>query len=277
VIFVAALAICAAVGFGKDEEIDFYGYVDSDVCSRLYMGPIDAKRVECTKTNYKEGDSLVVTRFRDNSVFEPHKQKHVKKQAGEAVRAAGKANLDKGRIKIASIEVVQPEDVPKVEFGMWQGREKADPKVWEAVRHTLAMMPYISVFDFISFAMIENDVILTGWTVRDTNRGDAYRRVKRVEGVEHVTNNIMVLPLGSFDMDIRAQTRAVLQQVIPRYFWASGSTVRIVVNNGRVILLGTVNSKADSDMAYIRARGVPMVFGVFNMLRVVTPEERDKG
>ena len=100
-IFVAVLALCATVGFGKDEEIEFYGYVDSDICSRLYMGPIDAKRVECTKKNYKEGDRLVVTRLRDNTVFEPNKQKNVKEQAGEAVTlvessatVAGESELD---------------------------------------------------------------------------------------------------------------------------------------------------------------------------------------
>ena len=276
VIFVAVLALCAAVGFGKDEEIEFYGYVDSDICSRLHLGPIDAKRVECTKKIYKEGDRLVVTRLRDNTVFEPNKQKHVKKQAGEAVKVAGRANLDRGRIKVDSIDVVPGNEVPKVELSMWYGREKAGPEVWEDVRHTLAMMPYISVYDFISFPMVGNDVILTGWTLRDTNRSGAYRRVKKIEGVENVTNNIMLLPLGSFDMDIRARARAVLQQVIPRYFWEAGSTVRIVVRNSQIILLGTVDRQADSDMAFIRCRGIPNVFAVFNMLRVVTPEERDK-
>jgi hypothetical protein len=268
-VFVAVLIMCAAVGFGKDEEIEFYGYVDSDICSRVYVGPVDEKRVECTKQMYKDGDVLVLLRLRDNTAFEPRRQKDVKDQAGKAVKVAGKANIGRGRIKDTTLEEVPPDEVPRIEMGMWYGREKTSEKLWEAVRHELAMMPYISHFDFISFAMVGNDVILTGWTVRDTNRSGAYNRVKRIEGVGNVTNNIVVLPLGSFDMDIRARAFAAVQRQIPRYFWDSGSTVRIVVRNSRIILVGAVATEGDKDRAYIAARGVPNSFGVFNMLQVV--------
>lgn len=270
--FLIVLGLYSVLGYAKDEEIEFYGYVDSDICSRVYLGPINESRVECTKSNFKAGDSLVLLRFRDNQVFEPHKQKNVKQRAGEAVKASGKANLDRGRIKVDSLEVVAPDSIPKIELSMWQDRANAGSKVWEDVRHTLAMMPYISDFDFISFAMVGSDVILTGWTIRDTNRSEAYRRVKRVEGVENVTNNIMVLPPGSFDMDIRSRARLALRRAMPQYFWASGSAVKIVVKNGQVILLGSVNREADSEMAFIRCNSVPGVFKVFNLLRVQPSE-----
>ena len=72
------------------------------------------------------------------------------------------------------------------------------------------MMPYITTYDFISFVLNDREVILTGWTVRITNRSEAYNRVKTIEGVENVINNIDVLPLGSFDMSIRAGARRSL-------------------------------------------------------------------
>jgi hyperosmotically inducible protein len=130
------------------------------------------------------------------------------------------------------------------------------------------MMPYISEFDFISFTMMGPDVILTGWTVRQTNRSEAYNRVKDVEGVGSIVNNIEVLPLGSNDMQIRAGARAQLQQNLGRYFWGSGSDIKIVVKNGDIILLGTVANKADSDLASIRCNSVRGAFHVFNLLRV---------
>ena len=268
-IFVAVLTLCAAVGFGKDEDIEFYGYVDSDICSRVYLGPIDEKRVECTTQMHGDGDSLVLLRFRDNTAFEPRKQKEVKDHVGKAVKATGKANIGRGRIKDTTLEEVAPADVPSIEMSMWYGREKTDEDLWEKVRHELAMMPYISVYDFISFAMVGNDVILTGWTFRDTNRSRAYNRVKRLEGVGNVTNNIFVLPLGSFDNDIRSRAHAAVQRQIPRYFWASGSTVRIVVRNSRIILLGQVATEGDKTRAFMAARGVPNAFHVFNLLQVV--------
>lgn len=269
VICVAVLTLCATVGFGKDEDIEFYGYVDSDICSRVYLGPIDENRVECTKQMHGDGDSLVLLRLRDNTAFEPRRQKDVKDYVGKAVKASGRANIGRGRIKDTTLEEVAVADVPGIEMSMWYGREKADADLWEKVRHELAMMPYISYFDFISFAMTGNDVILTGWTVRDTNRTGAFNRVKRIEGVGNVTNNIFLLPVGSFDMDIRARTLAVVQRQIPRYFWSSGSTVRIVVRNSQIILLGQVATEGDKTRAFMAARGVPNAFNVFNLLQVV--------
>jgi osmotically-inducible protein OsmY len=130
------------------------------------------------------------------------------------------------------------------------------------------MMPYISEFDFISFTQNGPDVILTGWTIRDTNRSTAYNSVKDIPGVESVVNNIDLLPLGSFDMQIRAAARAALQRQLSRYFWGNGSDIKIVVKNGQIILLGSVATKADSDIAFIQCNSVSGAFKVFNMLRV---------
>jgi hypothetical protein len=41
-----------------------------------------------------------------------------------------------------------------------------------------------------------------------------------------------------------------------------------VVKNGQIILLGTVASKADSDLANMQCNAVPNAFKVFNLLRV---------
>ena len=139
------------------------------------------------------------------------------------------------------------------------------------------MIAYITDFDFISFTLVGNDVILTGWTVRDTNRSDAEFKVKRVEGVGNVTNNIEILPLGGTDMEIRAAARAALQRNLSTYFWSNGSDIKIVVKNGTIILLGSVRTQQDSDIATIQCNSVSFVFHVFNMLRVTPPAPKDKG
>jgi osmotically-inducible protein OsmY len=136
------------------------------------------------------------------------------------------------------------------------------------------MMPYISEFDFISFTQSGADVILTGWTVRSTNRSTAYNVVKDIAGVETVVNNIDVLPLGSLDMQLRAAARAALQRQLSRYFWGNGSDIKIIVKNGQIILLGSVATKGDSDIAFIQCNSVSGAFKVFNMLRVQAPEKK---
>jgi osmotically-inducible protein OsmY len=136
------------------------------------------------------------------------------------------------------------------------------------------MMPYVSEFDFISFTQNGPDVILTGWTIRAINRDTAYNAVKDIAGVESVVNNIAILPLGTFDMQIRAGARLRLQRLLGRYFWGNGSDIKIVVQNGQIILLGTVANKADSDIAFIQCNSVPGAFKVFNMLRVQASQNK---
>ena len=78
------------------------------------------------------------------------------------------------------------------------------------------------------------------------------------------------------DNQVRANARAKLQRMLPRYFWGSGSAIKIVVKNGNIILLGTVATKQDSDIASIQCGSVPFAFHVFNMLRVEPASEKAK-
>ena len=116
--------------------------------------------------------------------------------------------------------------------------------------------------------MAGSTVILTGWTVRQTNRSTAQNVVKDIEGVDAVVNNIEILPLGQMDMQIRAAVRTKLQRVLSRYFWGNGSDIKIIVKSGQVVLLGVVATKQDSDLAFIQTNGTAGVFKVFNMLQV---------
>ena len=253
----------------------FTAYADSDLCAHLMLGPISPERIECSRTTHKKGSEPVLVRLEDNQVFEVNKQKMLKEVVGELVQASGETNVKDGRIKLESVKSVAMDSVKPgtpgaelLDVRLYKATGGARAKMVEEIRHELAMMPYISEFDYISFSAVGSTVILTGWTVRITNRSTAYNIVKGIEGVERVVNNIEVLPLGSNDMQIRAGARARLQQFLSRYFWGSGSAIKIIVKNGDIILLGVVSTKADSDIANIQCNSVPGAFGVFNMLKV---------
>ena len=277
----ASVALCFAADPSKIQTIQ--GYADSDICARLMLGPISPERIECSQSTYKEGAAPQIVRLSDNLVFEVNKTKMLKEHVGKFVEATGEPKEKDGRIKLESVKAI---DRPNIPPGA-PGHELMDArnfratgdraKTFEKVRHELAMMPYISEFDFISFTMVGDDVILTGWTVRITNRSTAYNLVKNIEGVNRITNNIEVLPMGSFDMQIRAGARAALQRMLSRYFWGSGSDIKIVVKNGKIILLGRVATKADSDIANIQCNAVPNAFHVFNLLKVAPSEDKKKG
>src|SRR5208282_4189279 len=71
------------------------------------------------------------------------------------------------------------------------------------VRHELVMLPYLNVFDDISFRVDGSTVTLFGEVTKPVLRSDAENVVKRVEGVARVENQIEVLPLSRFDDGLR--------------------------------------------------------------------------
>jgi hyperosmotically inducible protein len=150
--------------------------------------------------------------------------------------------------------------------------DSSGPKPLEdRVRHELLMLPYVSVFDNLSFRVDGSTVRLTGSVRMPFLKSDAGNAVKRMEGVTQVVNDIRVLPLSPFDDRIRvAEYHAVFGYGgLFRYALAVNPSVRIIVDNGHVELVGFVNSRTDKDIAGIRANGVPGVFSVQNDLEVV--------
>lgn len=262
-------------GLAADKQVEtFNAYVDSNVCAHVMLGPITPERIECSRTTYKQGSDPTLVRLQDDTIFEVNKQKMLKEVVGELVSATGETKVKDGKIKLQSVKSIPMNSIASGQPGselldvrMYRATGK-NAKMVEQIRHELAMMPYWTEFDYVSFTTVGSRVILNGWTVRITNRDTAYNIVKRIEGVEQITNNIEVLPLGSMDMQIRAGARARLQQFLSRYFWGSGSAIKIVVKNGDIILLGVVSSKADSDIANIQCNSVPNAFHVFNLLKV---------
>jgi hyperosmotically inducible protein len=140
------------------------------------------------------------------------------------------------------------------------------------VRHELVMLPYYGVFDWLeSSVRPDGTVVLRGQVMRPTTKSDAGNRLSKIEGVVRVDNQIEVLPLSGFDDQIRiAVYRAIYNFDSPLFKYATRALppIHIIVKNGKVWLKGVVADKADSDLAYVKARGVPNVFGVVNELRV---------
>lgn len=139
------------------------------------------------------------------------------------------------------------------------------------VRHELVTLPYLTVFDDISFRVDEGTVTLFGEVTKPVLKSDAGNAVKRIEGVTRVDNEIEVLPLSPMDNNIRRrEARAIFgYPALQRYGMGTLPSIRIIVKNGNVTLVGAVQSDMDKQLAYTRANGVPGVFAVNNQLQVV--------
>jgi hyperosmotically inducible periplasmic protein len=138
------------------------------------------------------------------------------------------------------------------------------------VNHALSMMPRYTVFDSVAFKVRGTKVILLGAVTDPSIKSDAENAAKGVKGVTQVVDKIQVLPPSPMDDQTRqAEFHAIYDfPSLQRYGVGALKAIHIIVNNGHVTLVGTVDSKADADTANIRANSVPGVFSVTNQLTV---------
>jgi len=150
------------------------------------------------------------------------------------------------------------------------GSNNPPKSLTDQVRHELVMLPYLGVFDDLSFTIdSSNTVVLTGQVVRPTLRSDAEAVVRRIEGISKVVNNIEVLPLSPFDDAIRLRAyRAIFSRPgFEKYAVQAVSPIRIIVKNGNITLEGVVGSQMDKTLVEMAARSV-LAFTVTDNLRI---------
>jgi hyperosmotically inducible protein len=147
---------------------------------------------------------------------------------------------------------------------------QGDARTANKVRKELVTLPYYGVFDNLAYKIEGGTVTLYGQVVDAVTRKDAENRVKKIEGVDRVVNNIQVLPLSGMDNSIRVRTYRTIARTgsLYRYFMGTNPSIHIIVSRGRVALEGVVSNRMDSQLAYTAARQVPGVFEVTNNLRV---------
>lgn len=136
------------------------------------------------------------------------------------------------------------------------------------VRHQLQVLPYYSVFDYITFHLEGGKVTLSGQVVRPTLRTEAEAAVRSLEGINSVTNQIEVLPKSPADDELRRGVyRAIYEDaVLQRYAVSALPAIHILVKDGGVTLEGTVASESEKNLAGARANSVTGVTGVRNSL-----------
>lgn len=165
----------------------------------------------------------------------------------------------------------------------------------EAIREALLRLPYYGVFDFLTFSYEKGTVVLGGYAYRAILPDEAVRAAKRVPGVDTVRVDVKTLPASLFDDDIRWRvfyaiyTNAFLERYAPGAIWGLRHQfgplgrfpgmqplgvypIHIIVEGGRVRLLGVVDNETDRNVATMAARGVGGTFEVDNELVVQRPK-----
>lgn len=147
---------------------------------------------------------------------------------------------------------------------------EVEQRIQREVRHQLVMLPYLDVFDNLTYKVDGYNVTLGGQVTRASLKSSAQAVVKKVEGVEKVDNQIEVLPPSPMDDRLRIRLFRSIYGYAPlqRYALPVIKPIRIIVKNGRVTLEGVVDNEADKNMVTLRARSVPGTFSVTNNLTV---------
>ncbi len=121
------------------------------------------------------------------------------------------------------------------------------------------------------YLQVKNGVVtLSGDAHNYAARDSAIGIVAAAKGVKDVVNKVDVLPLSQFDDRIRlaAAGRIYGNSTLSRYAMNPEHPIRIIVNNGNVILDGEVLNQMDKQLVENAMLSVPGVFSVTNSLRV---------
>ncbi|HEX8028703.1 MAG TPA: BON domain-containing protein [Vicinamibacterales bacterium] len=144
-----------------------------------------------------------------------------------------------------------------------QDIERKDLQVFNDIANQVNRYTQLTIFDSISASVNEGHVVLSGWVTMPFKRDDLERRVRKVDGVSIIDNQIGVLPVSQFDDELRFRiARAIYSHSL---FWnyaaMASPPIRVVVNHGRVTLEGVVQSNVERMLARSLASG----FGAFDV------------
>ena len=136
-------------------------------------------------------------------------------------------------------------------------QDRYDSRIANDISRQIERYPQLTIFDDISGTVDNGVVTLTGKVTMPFKKTDIAKRAERVEGVQNVVNNIDVLPVSSYDDDLRLRiARAIYGNSA---FWQYGARanppIHIIVERGHVTLTGIVNSNVDRMLARSLATG----------------------
>ena len=145
----------------------------------------------------------------------------------------------------------------------WAQGERKDLQVFNDISNTVNRYAFFTIFDDVNASVENGNVTLTGKVTQPFKRDEIQKRVAKVDGVQHVTNRIEVLPVSLFDQELRNRiARSIYGN---SNFWnyaiMANPPIHIIVEHGRVTLTGVVQSNVDRMLA----RSLASQFGAMSV------------
>jgi hyperosmotically inducible periplasmic protein len=144
--------------------------------------------------------------------------------------------------------------------------------VTQQIHHEIVTLPYTGIWDWIEAELHpDGTVVLTGDVTTPLTKSDLESRLRHIESVTNIVDDIRVLPLSQFDNQIRAGVYRSLfnfNSTLSKYAMGANPSIHIIVANGKVTLKGVVSNAMDKTLAGMAANRVSGIFSVDNELQV---------
>ena len=148
----------------------------------------------------------------------------------------------------------------------------SDQQIADGVAKKMRSYVFYDVFDWIEGDVQDGAVTLKGQVREPWRKNDYQKLAEAVPGVQSVANEIQVLPLSTFDDQLRlAAARSIYGDAFfARYANRALPPIHIIVENGTVILEGAVANPLERQLAETIVRSRVLSLGVVNHLTVDT-------
>jgi hyperosmotically inducible periplasmic protein len=129
--------------------------------------------------------------------------------------------------------------------------DRKDFQVAKDVATSVERYVHFTIFDDVSANVKDGNVTLTGRVTMPYKKDDIEKRIAKIDGVRSVRDDISVLPVSTFDDQLRGRiARSIYNN---SNFWnyaiMPNPPIHIVVEHGRVTLTGVVGSEVDRMLA----------------------------
>ena len=147
-------------------------------------------------------------------------------------------------------------------------QDRRDVRLADEIGRALNGYAQLTIFDDIS-AQVENGaVVLSGKVTMPFKKNDLEKRIGRIDGVRSLRNDIGVLPVSTFDDQLRYRVARAIYGNPSFWTYASMANppIHIIVERGHITLSGVVNSNVERMLARSLATGLGE-FSVTNALK----------
>ena len=145
-----------------------------------------------------------------------------------------------------------------------------DESIAQSIRKNILIHSNYDVFDWIEAQVKEGTVRLSGSVREPWRKSEVEKIVMKVTGVAKVENEIQVLPLSTYDDQIRLRAARTIygSSNLGHYALGANPSIHIIVENGRIVLKGLVANTMDRQLAETIVRNSTLAFDVKNELQV---------